>query len=155
MFLFSKTNTTFISTALIVSGFYQQPLSAAIPKIGVYNAGSRYITIARKGNRFCYIGYSIPPKRYVVAVGETIGSLSRFGGGLIIDGFKSRGKQVVLTQESDSLLVQFGKEVTGKKISQEYEFFRQLEDYDMSPLKKCLNSQQKIFMAVPGSGYKI
>jgi hypothetical protein len=138
-----------------VSALWQKPLSAAIPKIGVYNAGSRYITIARKGNRFCYIGYSIPPKRYVVAVGETIGSLSRFDDGLIIDGFKSRGKQVILKQENSSLLVQFGKEVTGKKISQEYEFFRQLEDYDVSSLNKCLNSQRKIFMAVPGSGYKI
>jgi hypothetical protein len=126
-------------------------VSAEIPKVGGYFAGSRFITVARKGNRYCYEGVSIPHKRYAVAVGETIGSLSPYGDGLIIDGLKRRGLQLVLSQGEDSLLVKFGKE--------EPQVYKNAGDFNPNEiskdLKKCLNAKGVVYMAVPGSGYKI
>ncbi|PSB56674.1 hypothetical protein [Chamaesiphon polymorphus] len=124
---------------------------AEIPKIGVYNAGSRYITVARKGNRYCYQGVSIPHKRYAVAVGETIGSLSPYRDGLIIEGLKRRNRQLVLSQGENSLLVKFGQE--------EPQIYERAGDFNPNEVskdfKKCLNNKGVVYMAVPGSGYKI
>jgi hypothetical protein len=125
--------------------------SSSIPNVGVYYAGSRYITVARKGNRFCYEGVSIPHRRYAVAVGETIGSLSPHKNGLIIDGLKRRGKPLFLSQSGSSLLVTLGQEEP-----QEYKFSNNLNPNEMTKeLKQCLNSQGVVYMAIPGSGYKI
>jgi hypothetical protein len=125
--------------------------SLSIPKVGVYNAGSRYITVAQNGNRFCYEGVSIPHRRYAVAVGETIGSLSPHKNGLIIDGSKRRSQPLFLSQGNNSLLVTFGAEEP-----QEYKFSHDLNPNEMSQeLKQCLNSKRVVYMAIPGSGYKI
>jgi hypothetical protein len=125
--------------------------SAEIPKVGGYFAGSRFITVARKGNRYCYEGVSIPHKRYAVAVGETIGSLSPYRDGLIIDGLKRRGFQLVLIQGENSLLVKSGND--------EPQTYKLAEDFNLNEiskdLKKCLNAKGVVYMAVPGSGYKI
>ena len=124
---------------------------AEIPKVGGYFAGSRFITVARKGNRYCYEGVSIPHKRYAVAVGETIGSLSPYRDGLIIDGLKRRGFQLVLSQGENSLLVKAGND--------EPQTYKLSEDFNLNEitkdLKKCLNAKGVVYMAVPGSGYKI
>jgi hypothetical protein len=125
--------------------------SRSIPKVGVYNAGSRYITVAQKGNRFCYEGVSIPHRRYAVAVGETIGSLSPHKNGLIIDGSKRRSQPFFLSQGNNSLLVTFGAEEP-----QEYRFSNDVNPNEMTKeLKQCLNSKGVVYMAIPGSGYKI
>jgi hypothetical protein len=126
-------------------------VSAAIPKVGSYYAGSRIITVVRKGNRYCYEGVSIPHKRYAVAVGETIGSLSPYRNGLIIDGLKRHGLQLVLSQGQNSLLVTLGKQEP-----QVYQLFDSFNPNEISnSLKKCLSSRSTFYMAVPGSGYKI
>jgi hypothetical protein len=126
-------------------------VSAEIPKVGGYFAGSRFITVARKGNRYCYEGVSIPHKRYAVAVGETIGSLSPYRDGLIIDGLKRRGLRLVLSQGENSLLVKSGND--------EPQIYKLAEDFNLNEiskdLKKCLNAKGLVYMAVPGSGYKI
>jgi hypothetical protein len=122
-------------------------------KTGVYNAGSRYITIVQKGKRFCYQGVSIPPGRYAVAVGETIGSLSPTRSGFIIDGFKRRGKQIILSQSDNKLLVSDGK--NPRKVYGEYELFESSTGEISTELKKCLNSKDVFLIPVPGSGYTI
>jgi hypothetical protein len=144
-----------IGILLATTAIWQSPASATIPRVGVYNAGSRYITIARKGNRYCYQGISIPPRRYAVAVGETIGSLSPFGGGLVIDGWRSgrrRPVTIILSQSGTSLLVKFDREPSG----QSYDFFESLpSSFTSDELNKCLNSRGVFFKPVPGSGYRI
>jgi hypothetical protein len=137
--------------ALTITNSWHFNALADIPKVGSYYAGSRIITIVRKGNRYCYEGVSIPHGRYAVAVGGTVGSLSPYRDGLIIDGLKRRGRQLVLSQGNNSLLVKFGNEEP-----QEYKRFDTFNANEISAsLRKCLRSQGVIYMAVPGSGYKI
>jgi hypothetical protein len=147
-----KQNTFKIGIVVIAIASIAPSVHAGeIPNVGVYNAGSRYITVARKGNRFCYEGVSIPHRRYAVAVGETIGSLSPHKNGLIIDGSKRRGKPLFLSQSGSSLLVTLGQEEP-----QEYKFSNELNPNEMTKeLKQCLNSQGVVYMAIHGSGYKI
>ena len=72
---------------------------------GVYNAGSRYITIAKQGNRICYQGVSMPSGRYAVAVGETTGSLSAEKDYFVADGWKKYGRTVTLSQNGENLSI--------------------------------------------------
>jgi hypothetical protein len=119
-------------------------------KTGVYNAGSRYITIAQKGKRFCYEGVSIPPGRYAVAVGETIGSLSPTRNGFFIEG---RKKQIVISQSNNELLVSDGK--NPRTVYGEYKLFESNIGEISDELNKCLNSKDVFLIPVPGSGYII
>ncbi len=127
--------------------------SSSTLKTGVYNAGSRYITIVQKGKRFCYEGISMPPGRYAVAVGETIGSLSPTRNGFIIDGFQQRGKQIILSQSNNILSVSDNK--TPRTVYGEYELFESSTSEISTELKKCLNSKGVFLIPVPGSGYTI
>ncbi len=75
-------------TALLVAQNIQ-PL-----RPGIYNAGSGYIEIARKGNRFCYRGSS--------SNGVTVASISPTANGYNVDKFD------ITLQQIDSRTLAFG-----------------------------------------------
>jgi PsbP-like protein len=116
-------------------------------KTGTYNAGSRYITIQRKGNRICYQGISFPPGRYAVAVGETTGSLSYKNGYFVIDGWKKYGKTVTLVNKGKGLLITHD---SGWSI--EYDYFQSdgLGGGYSNLLVQCLNAGESFFETHPG-----
>jgi hypothetical protein len=103
---------------------------------GVYNSGSRYITIAAKGDRICYQGVSVPSGRYAVAVGETTGTLSSEKDYFVVDGWKKYGRTVILSQNGKNLSIS----MDGGSPS-EYNYFQKddREKYSES-LMNCLNS---------------
>jgi hypothetical protein len=103
---------------------------------GVYNSGSRYITIAAKGDRTCYQGVSVPSGRYAVAVGETTGTLSSEKDYFVVDGWKKYGRTVILSQNGKNLSIS----MDGGSPS-EYNYFQKddREKYSES-LMNCLNS---------------
>jgi hypothetical protein len=113
---------------------------------GVYNSGSRYITIAAKGDRTCYQGVSIPSGRYAVAVGETTGTLSSEKDYFVVDGWKKYGRTVTLSQNGENLSIS----LDGGAPS-EYNFFQKdsKEKYSES-LMNCLNSDGVFFETTPG-----
>ena len=112
---------------------------------GIYNAGSRYITIAAKGDRTCYQGVSMPSGRYAVAVGETTGSLSAEKDYFVADGWKKYGRTVTLSQNGENLSIS----LDGGSPS-EYNFFQKDsgEKYSES-LMNCLNSNGEFFETAP------
>lgn len=116
-------------------------------RTGVYNAGSRYIFIARKGNRICYEGISVPSGRYAVAVGETTGSVSQKGDKFIIDGWRKYGTTLALHQKGRNLVV-----TSKDDFSQEYEFYVSIEVWggESKSLNQCLNSHGVFFKTAPG-----
>jgi hypothetical protein len=119
-------------------------------KATTYNIGSRYITIANQGSRYCYEGISAPSGRYAVAVGETTGSLSSEKGYFVIEGWKKYGRTITLRQKGENLLIS-----QNTNSSEEYNFLQSGsfgEKYSDS-LIKCLKSTGTYFEAQPG--YKI
>jgi hypothetical protein len=112
---------------------------------GVYNAGSRYITIAKQGSRICYQGVSMPSGRYAVAVGETTGSLSAEKDYFVADGWKKHARTVTLSQNGENLSIS----LDGGSPS-EYNFFQKDsgEKYSES-LMNCLNSTGEFFETAP------
>ena len=112
---------------------------------GTYNAGSRYITLAKQGSRICYQGVSMPSGRYAVAVGETTGSLSAENDYFVADGWKKYGRTVTLSQNGENLSISLdGGSPSG------YDFFQKDsgEQYSQS-LTNCLNSIGEFFEAAP------
>jgi hypothetical protein len=112
---------------------------------GVYNSGSRYITIAAKGDRTCYQGVSIPSGRYAVAVGETTGSLSAEKDYFVADGWKKYGRNVTLSQNGENLSIS----MDGGSPS-EYNFYQKGDrDKYSESLINCLNSTGEFFETAP------
>ncbi len=113
---------------------------------GVYNSGSRYITIAAKGDRTCYQGVSMPSGRYAVAVGETTGTLSSEKDYFVVNGWKKYGRTVTLSQNGVNLSIS----LDGGSPS-EYNFFQKddREKYSES-LTNCLNGTGEFFETAPG-----
>ena len=112
---------------------------------GTYNAGSRYITLAKQGSRICYQGVSMPSGRYAVAVGETTGSLSAENDYFVADGWKKYGRTVTLSQNGENLSISLdGGSPSG------YDFFQKDsgEQYSES-LTNCLNGIGEFFEAAP------
>ncbi|MBE9032057.1 hypothetical protein IQ266_20165 [filamentous cyanobacterium LEGE 11480] len=144
----SRTNLL-IPVLLLFSSHSTQALSTPI-NVGVYNAGSRYITIAKKGNQICYSGDSVPPGRYSIAVGETTGSLTQSGSSLTVDGWKEYGKTVALRLRGKTLVVTHNGKYAG-----EYDFYNsgQPGSQYTGVLGSCLNSKGPFFEPAPG--YKI
>lgn len=137
---------------LFLTCFQAKELLAQSPslKVGTYNVGSRYITIARKGSRTCYQGISMPSGRYAVAVGETTGSLSYKNGEFLINGWQQYGKSVTLRQQDKNLLVTHDNGWTG-----EYTFFKNgpLGSNFSESLNRCLSKTTVFFETAPD--YKI
>jgi hypothetical protein len=112
---------------------------------GTYNSGSRYIAIATQGSRTCYQGVSMPSGRYVVAVGETTGSLSTEKDYFVADGWKKYGKNVTLSQNGENLSISMDG---GSPF--EYNFYQKDggEKYSES-LTNCLNGTGEFFETAP------
>ena len=125
------------------------PMNPEPPRAGIYNAGSRYITIMHQGNRACYQGVSVPPGRYSVAVGETTGSISYSydNDAFTIDGWQQYGTTVTLGQQlpNPALVVTHGQ----GEWSTEYEFFNSIDSLT-EPMSRCLDSTDVFFEAAPG-----
>jgi hypothetical protein len=116
-------------------------------KATTYNVGSRYITIANQGSRYCYEGISAPSGRYAVAVGETTGSLFSEKDYFVIEGWKKHGRTITLRQKGKNLLVS-----QNRNSSEEYNFLQSGSfggKYSDS-LIKCLKSTGTYFEAQPG-----
>ncbi len=114
--------------------------------IGIYNLGSRYITIANQGNRTCYQGVSMPSGRYTLAVGETTGSLSTEKDYFVIEGWLKYGKTITLRQSGNNLLI-----TNNSGSSQEYNHFQSSsKDQYSEVLTKCLNTTEPFFETQPG-----
>ena len=112
---------------------------------GTYNAGSRYITLAKQGSRICYQGVSMPSGRYAIAVGETTGSLSAENDYFVADGWKKYGRTVTLSQNGENLSISLdGGSPSG------YDLFQKDsgEQYSES-LTNCLNGIGEFFEAAP------
>ncbi len=112
---------------------------------GVYNSGSRYITIAAKGDRTCYQGVSVPSGRYAIAVGETTGTLSSEKDYFVVDGWKKYGRTVILSQNGRNLSIS----LDGSSPS-EYNYFQKDGDEKYSEsLMNCLNGTDEFFETAP------
>ncbi|MEM9215574.1 MAG: hypothetical protein AAGD25_14670 [Cyanobacteria bacterium P01_F01_bin.150] len=114
---------------------------------GVYNAGSRYISVAHQGERTCYQGISIPPGRYAIAVGETTGSLSYDAelNSVVVDGWQDYGKNITLTQQDSTLVVNHDGNFAGEYTFGENEGFGISE-----AMTRCLNASEPFFETAPG-----